>query len=106
MPKTFKVKFSINDRDGDIVVFESPWSYYKNIKQNTSVAKSPTRTKLTQTNHLFASVLANVKLEGLKFANKMSHFALKTKIYHHALKAAFKELTILKQSAQIVTYSS
>ena len=72
--------------------------YHKSIKQNTSVAKSPTRTVQTQTNHLFASILAYIKLERLKFANKMSHFALKAKIYQQALKAAFNELIILKQA--------
>jgi hypothetical protein len=87
-------------------IYKKRWAveeYHKSIKQNASVAKSPTRTLQTQTNHLFASILAYVKLERLKFANKMSHFALKAKIYQQALKAAFKELTILKQAAQIVT---
>lgn len=83
-------------------IYKKRWTveeYHKSIKQNTSVAKSPTRTVQTQTNHLFASILAYVKLERLKFANKMSHFALKAKIYQQALKAAFNELTILKQTA-------
>ena len=73
--------------------------YHKGIKQNTSVAKSPTRTLQTQTNHLFASILAYVKLERISFANKLSHFTLKAKIYQQAIKAAFNELIILKQSA-------
>ena len=72
---------------------------FKSLKQNVSIAKSPTRTLITQSNHLFASILAYVKLEKLKFANKMNHFALKTKIYNAALKAAFKELTIFKNNA-------
>jgi Transposase DDE domain len=83
-------------------IYKKRWSveeYHKSIKQNASVAKSPTRTVKTQTNHLFASILAYVKLERLKFTNKMSHFALKAKIYQQALKAAFNELTILKQAA-------
>ena len=78
------------------------WSveeYHKSLKQNTSVAKSPTRKVQTQSNHLFASIMAYIKLESLKFANKMNHFAMKTKIYNQALKAAFKELTILKNVA-------
>lgn len=83
-------------------VYKKRWSveeYHKSIKQNASIAKSPTRTVQTQTNHLFASVLAYIKLERLKFANKMSHFTLKAKIYQCAIKAAFNQLIILKQTA-------
>jgi len=83
-------------------IYKKRWGveeYHKSLKQNASVAKSPTRTVTTQSNHLFASVFAYVKLERLKFANKMNHFALKTKIYQQALKTAFKELTILKNVA-------
>lgn len=83
-------------------VYKKRWSveeYHKSIKQNASIAKSPTRTVVTQSNHLFASILAYFKLEKLKFANKMNHFAMKAKIYQQALKAAFKELTILKTAA-------
>ena len=40
-----------------------------------------------------------IKLEKLKFANRMNHFAMKTKIYNQALKAAFKELALLKKQA-------
>lgn len=83
-------------------VYKKRWSveeYHKSLKQNVSIAKSPTRTLKTQSNHLFASILAYIKLEKLKFANKMNHFALKTKIYNAALKSAFKELTILKNVA-------
>jgi hypothetical protein len=70
--------------------------YHKSIKQNTGAEKSPTRTERTQQNHLFASMLAYVKLEKLKSANKMNHFALKSKLYLAAIKAAFKELYTLK----------
>lgn len=82
-------------------IYKKRWSveeYHKSLKQNVSIAKSPTRTIKTQTNHLYASIMAYIKLEKLKFANKMNHFAMKTKIYNQALKAAFKELTILKQT--------
>ena len=66
--------------------------YHKSIKQNTAVAKSPTKTIRTQSNHVFASLLAYVKFEKLKFADKANHFALKSKLYIAAVKAAFKEL--------------
>lgn len=83
-------------------IYKKRWGveeYHKSLKQNASIAKSPTRTIQTQSNHLFASIMAYIKLEKLKFANKMNHFAMKTKIYNQALKAAFKELTILKTVA-------
>jgi hypothetical protein len=84
-------------------IYKKRWSveeYHKSLKQNASIGKSPTRTVKTQTNHLYASIMAYIKLEKLKFANKMNHFAMKTKIYNQALKAAFKELAILKQTAR------
>ena len=71
--------------------------YHKSLKQNASLAKSPTRTKTTQTNHLFASLCAFVKLERLKVATRKNHFALKTKLYVKALKSAFDELQLIKQ---------
>jgi hypothetical protein len=83
-------------------LYKKRWSveeYHKSIKQNASIAKSPARTLQTQSNHLFASLFAYVKLERLKFAHQLNHFALKTKIYQAALKAAFKELASLKQQA-------
>ena len=93
-------ELSLTDEEFTII-YKKRWSveeYHKSLKQNVSIAKSPTRTVKTQTNHLYASILAYVKLEKLKFANKMNHFAMKTKIYNQALKAAFKELAILKQT--------
>jgi hypothetical protein len=50
----------------------------------------------TQSNHLFASLVAYVKLEKLKFAHKLNHFALKAKIYLAASKAAWIELGKIK----------
>jgi hypothetical protein len=70
--------------------------YHKSLKQNTALAKSPTRTVKTQTSHLFASLLAYVKLERLKFVHRLNHFALKTKVYLAALKMAWKQLEYLE----------
>lgn len=81
-------------------LYKKRWSveeYHKSIKQNTGIEKSPTRTKITQQNHLFASILAYVKLEKLKFTNKLNHFALKSKLYLAATKAALNELYELKK---------
>ena len=78
------------------------WSveeYHKSLKQNVGIAKFPTRTVTTQTNHLFCSILAYVKLEKLKLKTKLNHFELKAKIYIKALKAAYLELTNIKGQA-------
>lgn len=90
--------FSLSDEDFT-TTYKIRWGveeYHKSLKQNVGIAKSPTRTLKTQSNHLFAAIMAYIKLEKLKFANGLNHFALKTKIYTQALKAAFKELNILK----------
>jgi hypothetical protein len=76
-------------------LYKKRWSveeYHKSLKQNASLAKSPTRTVTTQTSHLFASLLAYVKLERLKFVHKLNHFALKAKVYMAALKMAWIQL--------------
>ena len=80
-------------------LYKKRWSveeYHKSLKQNASLAKSPTRTVRTQTSHLFASLLAYVKLEKLKFVHKLNHFALKAKLYLVAVKMAWKQLENLK----------
>ena len=70
--------------------------YHKSLKQNASLEKSPTRTETTQQNHFFASLCAYVKLERLKIQAGVNHFALKSKIYLSALRAAYQELGKLK----------
>jgi hypothetical protein len=75
--------------------------YHKSLKQNASLEKSPTRTETTQQNHFFASVCAYVKLERLKLKEGVNHFALKSKIYMSALKAAYAE--IVKLNPQSLT---
>lgn len=59
---------------------------------------SPTRRAATQTNHLFCSLLAFVKLERLKLTTSRNYFALKAKLYMKALRSAFAGLQQLKQT--------
>ena len=90
--------FSLSD-DEFTTLYKKRWSveeYHKSLKQNAAIGKSPTRTLKTQSNHIFASIMAYVKLEKLKFSSKLNHFAMKSKIYLAANKAAFKELALLK----------
>lgn len=70
--------------------------YHKSLKQNASLSKSPTRTVRTQSNHVFASLCAYIKLEMLKVSTKMNHFALKAKLYTNALHSAFHTLDTLQ----------
>jgi hypothetical protein len=89
--------------DQFITLYKKRWrveEYHKSIKQNASIAQSPARKAKTQSNHLFASIFAYVKLEQLRFAHALNHFALKTKIYQAALKAAFKELAALRSKCE------
>ncbi len=69
--------------------------YHKSLKQNVSLAKSPTQTVTTQTNHFFAALCGFIKLEQLKGKTKLNHFALKAKLYLAALHSAFTTLRSL-----------
>jgi hypothetical protein len=76
-------------------IYQRRWNveiYHKSLKQNVSLAKSPTQTEKTQTNHFFAAICGYIKLEMLKVETKTNHFALKTKLYVNALHSAFQTL--------------
>lgn len=70
--------------------------YHKSLKQNASLSKSPTRTVTTQSNHIFASMCAYIKLEMLKVSTHTNHFALKSKLYLQAVRTAFDALQELQ----------
>ncbi len=80
-------------------IYQRRWKveeYHKSLKSNASLAKSPTKTIRTRSNHVFASNYAFVKLERLKLATKTNHFALRSRMYLKAVEAAFKELQSLR----------
>jgi hypothetical protein len=80
-------------------LYQKRWTverYHQSLKQNASLAKSPTQTVVTQTNHFFAALCAFVKLERLKSTTKLNHFALKAKLYVAALHTAFTHLRQLQ----------
>ena len=82
-------------------IYQKRWKveeFHKSIKSNTGFAKSPTKVVQTQMNHFFASIYAFVKLERLRIAKQMNHFALKSKLYINAIKAAFQELNNMKST--------
>jgi len=76
-------------------IYKKRWGveeYHKSIKSNLGFAKSPTKTVKTQTNHFVLSILAYVKMEWLKQRTNQNHFAMKSRIYQAALKAAHYQL--------------
>jgi hypothetical protein len=80
-------------------LYQKRWKveeYHKSLKSNLALANSPTRTTVTQTNHLFCSLFAFVKLELLRVKTTTNHFALKTKLYMAALRTAFEHLQLLE----------
>jgi len=87
--------------DGDTIstIYEKRWKveeFHKSLKHNVDLAKSPTKTIRTQSNHIFLSVLSFFKLECLKIKHKMNHFALRTKLLIRANQVAYSELQLLK----------
>ena len=85
--------------DGMTPIYRTRWSvevYHKSLKQDESLEKSPTRTVVTQTNHVVAALCAYIKLEMLKVATKRNHFALKTRLYLRVVQSAFTALRELQ----------
>lgn len=81
-------------------LYKQRWSsedLHKSLKQNTALEKMPAKTQNAQVNHIFASMVAQVKLECLKLATKKNHYQLKRNILVHALKSAWAEITKLKE---------
>ena len=78
-----------------VTIYQERWKveeYHRSLKQNASLAKSPTRTPTTQTNHFVAALWTFTKLEMLKMGTKKNHYALKTHLYLSALQQAFEAL--------------
>jgi hypothetical protein len=80
-------------------IYQKRWNvenFHKSLKQNAALEKSPTKYEVTQSNHIFASMIAYCKLEILKVKKNINHFQIKKRLYMQALKAAFNELQNLK----------
>ena len=88
-----------HDADYLYQTYQKRWQvelYHKSIKQNASLAKSPTKLVRSQSNHIFASIMAFCKLEMLQLITAANHFALKYKLVVIANLAAMKELRNLR----------
>ena len=80
-------------------IYKKRWKvevFHKTLKSNAAMAKSPSHTVLTQSNHLFLSIYSAFRLE--VFANKhhLNHFELRAKLYLSALRSSFQELQTMK----------
>ncbi len=90
-----------------IAIYQKRWKveeFHKSAKQNAGIGRSPTKYELTQSNHIFGSMISVCKLELLKIKHKKNHFALKAQLYLKAMKAAFEELQNLKQSVLMIEH--
>jgi hypothetical protein len=87
------------DHERMTTIYHRRWKveeYHKSLKSNASLAKSPTKTTRTQSNHIFCSIHAFVKLERMRIATKLNHFALRSRLCLKAVQAAFQELQRLQ----------
>ena len=73
--------------------------FHKSLKSNANLAKSPTRTLRTQSNHIFMAIYATFKLECLSIANKLNPFALCRKLLINANRAAYAQLQLFRAAA-------
>ncbi len=76
-------------------IYKKRWKvevFHKTLKSNASMAKSPSHTVLTQSNHLFMSIYSAFRLEVLASKLKLNHFELRAKLYLSALRSSFQDL--------------
>ena len=90
------------DKEGTLLyqTYQKRWlveEYHKSIKENASLAKSPTKVETSQRNHIFSSMIAYCKLEFLSIKTSINHFALKYKLILKANQAALIELQRLQR---------
>lgn len=81
-------------------VYKKRWAseeLHRSLKQNTALEKMPAKMESSQANHIFASMIAQVKLEALKIATKVNHYTLKRNILIEALKTAWKQIQQFKE---------
>jgi hypothetical protein len=87
--------------DGEQVgtIYQKRWKvevFHKSLKSNAALAKSPTQTVTTQSNHVFMSIYAVFKLECLQIKHKLNHFALRAKLFIKATQQAYAQLQVMR----------
>ena len=90
------------DYDAAVTSYKKRWQvevFHKSLKSNANLAKSPTRTLRTQSNHVFMAIYATFKLECLSITNKLNPFALCRKLLINASRTAYAQLQLLRAAA-------
>ena len=90
------------DYDFVTTTYKKRWQvevFHKSLKSNANLAKSPTRTLRTQSNHVFMAIYATFKLECLSITNKLNPFALCRKLLINASRAAYAQLQLFRAAA-------
>jgi hypothetical protein len=90
------------DYDGITTTYKKRWQvevFHKSLKSNANLAKSPTRTVRTQSNHVFMAIYATFKLECLSITNKLNPFALCRKLLINASRTAYAQLQLFRATA-------
>lgn len=81
-------------------IYQDRWGvevFHKSLKQNVGLEKSPTKIESSQSNHIFATMIAWTKLEMLSKRQQTNHFDFKAQLYTKAIKSAYNILQQLKR---------
>ena len=87
------------DAEDIVAIYQKRWNvetFHKTLKSHASLAKSPTRTVRTQSNHCFLAIYAACRLTWLSVTHGLNRVALRTRLYLKAVRHAFDELQLLK----------
>lgn len=90
------------DYDAITTTYKKRWQvevFHKSLKSNANLAKSPTRTLRTQSNHVFMAIYATFKLECLSITNKLNPFSLCRKLLINASRTAYAQLQLFRAAA-------
>ena len=83
------------DYDAMTTSYKKRWQvevFHKSLKSNAGLAKSPTQTVRSQSNHIFMAIYAVFKLQCLSIKTKINPFALRLKLLINASRSAYAEL--------------
>ncbi len=90
------------DHDAITTTYKKRWQvevFHKSLKSNAGMAKSPTQTVRSQSNHVFMAIYAVFKLECLSVKSKINPFALRFKFLINATRSAFDQLQTFRAAA-------
>jgi len=90
------------DYDEITTTYKKRWLvevFHLSLKSNAHLAKFPTRTVRTQSNHVFMAMVAPFKLECLSLSNTLNPFALCRKLLINASRSAYQQLQLFRAAA-------